>query len=138
MPVNLTCREALEFLGLDQPFENGALALYGKAGLVADALDPLLDPGFLVRVLDVHEFDADRSAIGLAQDLHDFAERRRFQPEHIVEEDRAVHVGFGEAIGLGIQLRVVLLPLQPERVEVRHQVTAYAVDADQHQRAHGI
>ena len=43
----LDVEEALEPLGLDQPLEDGALALGGELGLVADALDALLDPGLL-------------------------------------------------------------------------------------------
>ena len=35
----------------------------------AVALDPRLDPGLLLGVLDVHELDADRAAVGLLQDL---------------------------------------------------------------------
>ena len=134
----LDVQEALELLGLDQPLQDGALALGGELGLVADALDALLDPGLLVRMLDVHELDADRAAVGLAQHLHDLAQGRRLQPEHVVEEDRPVHVGFGEAVGLRIELRVVLPALQAERIEIGHQVAAHAVDADQHQRADRI
>ena len=116
----LDVQKALELLGLDQPLEDRALALGGEARLVADALDALLDPGFLVRVLDVHELDADRSAIGLAQNLHDFAESRRFQPEHVIEKDWPVHVGFGEAVGLRIQLGMIFLALETQRIEVSH------------------
>src|SRR5512133_1764946 len=63
----LDVQEALELLGFDQPLEDGALALSGELRLIADALDTLLNPRLLVRVLDVHELDADRAAISLAQ-----------------------------------------------------------------------
>ena len=49
----------LEDLGLRQPFENGAAAPLGELGAVERPLDALLDPGLLVRVLDMHELDAD-------------------------------------------------------------------------------
>ena len=49
---------------------------------------------------DVHELDAERLAIGAAQDGDDLAHRREFEAEHLVEEDLAVEVGFGEAVGL--------------------------------------
>ncbi len=134
----LQVQEPLKALGLDQPLEDRPLALEGELRLVADALDPVLDPLLLLGMHDVHELDADRPAIGLAQDLQDLAQRRRFQPEHVVDEDRPVEVILGEAPGLGIELGVVLLALQPQGVEVGDEVAAHAIEPDEHQRADGI
>ena len=39
------------------------------------AFDVLLDPSLLVGILDVHVLDAERAAVGVAQDLEDVAER---------------------------------------------------------------
>ena len=131
-------QKALEFLRFDQPLEDGALAPGGELRLVADALDPLLDPRLLFRVLDVHELDADRPTVGFAQDLRDLTQRRGLQAEHVVEKDRPVHVGFGKAVGLRIQFRVILLALEAERIEAGHQVAANAINANQHQRPHRV
>ena len=84
------------------------LPLLGERGLVADALDALLDPGLLRRILDVHVLDADLAAIGLAHDLQDLAQRRGLEAEHVVDEDRPVEVGFGEAVGRGVELGMAL------------------------------
>ncbi len=56
--------ERLEALGLGQLLQDGALFVLGRACSARARLRPALDPGFLVRVLDVHELDADRAAIG--------------------------------------------------------------------------
>ena len=50
------------------------------------ALDALLDPRLLRRRGDVHELDADVAAVGAAQDLHDLADGRHLQTEHLVDE----------------------------------------------------
>ncbi len=103
--------ERLEPLGLGQALQDGALFVSGQERQPGRALDPALDPGFLLRILDVHEFDADRAAIGLPQDLHNLPQCRGFPPEHLVDEDRFVPVGLGEAIGLRVQFSV----FEPER-----------------------
>ena len=86
----------------------------------------------------MHEFDAERLAIGAAQDADDLAHRREVEPEHLVEEDLAVHVGFAEAVGLRIELRLVRLFLDAERIELGVEVAAHAVGADQHQGMDGV
>ncbi len=40
------------------------------------------------------------------------------RPEHVVDEDRAVEIGLGEAVGLRLQLAVDLAIGEAERVEV--------------------
>ena len=62
------------------------------------------------------------------------AQRRELEPEHAVEEDRAVHVGIGEAVGARIELLLVLGRLEPERIEVGVEMAARPIGADQHQR----
>ncbi len=59
-------QKALEGFRHSQALEDGALALGGEVGLVAGSFDSFLDPRLLGRVLDVHVFDADMVAIGLA------------------------------------------------------------------------
>ena len=130
--------ERLEALGLRQLLQDRPLGRHVEGAHPGRALHPLLDPSLLVRRLDVHELDADRPAIGGAHHLHDLADGRRFQPEHVVDEDRPVPVLFREAVGRRVQLLVVLRLLQAERVELRLQVAAHPVGADQHQRAERI
>ncbi|GAB1395631.1 hypothetical protein MASR1M65_04080 [Saprospiraceae bacterium] len=57
------------------------------------------------------------------------------QPQHVVDEDRPVHVGLGEAVAFRVQFRVRRLLAHAQRVEVGGKVAADAVGADDHQRA---
>ncbi len=134
----LQVAEFLEAFGFGELVEDGALALAGEADLLVATLDALLHPGLLRWIGDVHELDAERLAIGAAQDREHLADGREFEAEHLVEEDRAVEIGLGEAVGSRIELRFGLLGLKPERIEVRMEVAADAVGADQHQRADRI
>ena len=83
----------------------------------------------------MHELDADRAAIGLAQDGLDLAQRRGFAAEYVVDEDRLVEVVVGETIGARVEFGMRPGNLQPERIEPRLQMAAHTVGADQHQRA---
>ncbi len=130
--------EALVSLGGGQPLEDGALALDREIGLVTRTLDAFLDPGLLGGILDMHVFDADMVAVGGAQNGEDLARRRRLEPEHVVDEDRPVEIRLGEAIRLRVELGVLLALLEAERVELRLEMTADAIRADQHQGAHRI
>ena len=130
--------ELLESLGGGQALEDRPLAFRGEVGLVVDGLDALLYPGLLVRLLDVHELDADGAAIGLAHDLEDLPQARGLDPQHVVDEDRPVQVLGAEAVALGIELRMRLDRLQAQRIEVGLQVAAHPVGADQHERANRI
>src|SRR3546814_4827844 len=56
------------------------------------ALDALLDPQLLRRILDVHVFDRDRTAVGLLEPLHDLPQGRGLEAEDVVDEDRPVPV----------------------------------------------
>ena len=134
----LQVAELLEALGLDQLVEDRALALAGELDLLVAAFDALLHPGLLHRIGDVHELDAERLAIGAAQDGEHLAHGREFETEHLVEEDLAVEVGLGEAVGARIELRLGLLRLESERIELGVEVAADAVGADQHQRVDRI
>ena len=65
--------ELLERLGRVEPLEDVALVV--EVELRRHALDLLLDPALLLRVLDVHVLDADRAAVRVAQHVEDVAER---------------------------------------------------------------
>ena len=130
--------EFLEAFRLDQFVEDGALAFAGERDLLVGPFDALLDPGLLRRVGDVHEFDAERLAIGPLQDGDDLAQGGEFQPQHVIDEDLAVVIGLGEAVRARVELFGVFRRLKPERVEVGVIMPADAIGADQHQRPNGI
>ena len=56
----------------------------------------------------------------------------------MVEEDLAVEIGFGEAVGTRIELFAIARRFDAERIELGVEMTAHAVGADQHQRANRI
>ena len=86
----------------------------------------------------MHELDAERLAVGALADRDDLAQRAVFEAEHVIEEDLAVEIGFGEAVGARIEFLAVARRLDPERVELGVEMAAHAVGPDQHQGAHGI
>src|SRR5437660_7959989 len=123
----LDVAELLKTFGLDQLVENGAAPFARKADLLLRPLDALLDPGLLRAVADVHELDAERLAVGTLADGHDLAQSAVFEPEHVIEEDLAVEIGFGEAVGARIELLAVARGFDAERVEVGVEMAAHAV-----------
>ena len=130
--------ELLERLRLDQLVEDGAPAFRREADVLLLALDAVLDPRLLRRAGDVHELHADVPAVGAAHDAQDLPHRRRLEAEHAVDEDRAVEVGVGEAVGLRLQLAMHLAVGEAERVEVGGQMAHDAIGADEHQGADRI
>ena len=86
---------------------------------------------------NVQEFDAERLAIGSAQNGDDLADGAEFEAEHFVEKDRAVEVGVGETVGARIELFFVVRR-EAERIEIGVEMAARTIGADQHQGAHGI
>ena len=131
--------DLLEALGLDQLLEDRHLALGRKDDLLVAALNALLQPALLLRIGDVHVLHADRAAVGAADDGEDLAQGRGLQTQHVVEEDRAVVVGLGEAVGRRVQLAgVTRRHGNAERVEVGPQMAAHPVVPDHHDGAQGI
>src|SRR6266511_4487565 len=86
----LEIAELLEALRLDQLVEDGALAFAGEGDLLVGPLDALLHPALLRRIGDVHELDAERLAIGAAQDDEDLAHGAALEAERLVEEYLAI------------------------------------------------
>src|SRR3954453_6446699 len=79
--------EFLKTLGLDQLVEDGAASLAGEADLLVGTFDALLYPRLLRGVGDMHEFDAERLAVGALAERDDLAQRGVFQTEHVIEKD---------------------------------------------------
>ena len=121
--------ELLERLGGVQPLEDAVLALLRV--LLDATLELLLDPLLLVGVLDVHVLDADRAAVGVAQHTEEVAEAHLGHTTDTVGEELAVEVPDRQAVGGRIELLGSQRLLPAQRIEIGHQVTAHAVDADQ-------
>src|SRR5713226_4260716 len=134
----LEIAELLEAFGLDQLVEDGALALAGEADLLVGSFDALLHPALLRRIGNVHELDAERLAIGAAQDGEDLAQAAELEPEHAIEEDLAVVVSLGKAVGARIEILLVPGRLEPERIEIGVEMAARPIGANQHQGADRI
>src|SRR5262245_31193129 len=134
----LQIAEFFEAFGLDQLVEDRALPFGRERDLLVRPFAALLDPAFLRGIGDVHELDAERLAIGAAKDRENLAQGAEFEAEHAVEKDPAVGVRFAEAVGTRIEILLVMVRLETERVEIGVEVTARAVGADQHQRADRI
>ena len=64
----------------------------------------------------------------------DLAHRGMFEAQHLVDEDRPVHVGIGEAVGFRVKLRMRGLGAHAQGVEIGHQMPPDPVGADDHQR----
>ncbi|GBD41382.1 hypothetical protein HRbin39_00763 [bacterium HR39] len=128
----LAVQEGLEGLGPGELQQDLALFLGRGVEDAAGALDGALDPGLLVRILDVHELHTHRAAVGAVEHLHDLAQRRLLEAEDVIEVEFTVPVGLGEAVGARIQLGVVGAAGEPQRIEVGDQVSAHAIGADHH------
>lgn len=61
------------------------------------------------------------------------------QPQHAIDEDGAIKIGVGEAVGIGHQLAMNLTVGKTKRIEVGSGQMAHdAVGPDEHQGADGI
>ncbi|MCY1291181.1 hypothetical protein D9M70_403590 [compost metagenome] len=87
----------------------------------------------------MHEFDADRRAVGALEDFDHFANARVFEAEHVVDEDLAVEILLLKPVVRGRKLVVVLnRGSKAERIELGMQVATGAIGADHHDGADGI
>ncbi len=130
--------EFLEALSLDQLVQDGFAAFAGELDFLAKAFDPLFQPRGLLGVGDVHVLQREGAAIGAAHQRYDLVHRGDFEAQNIVDEDRAIHIGRGEAVGFRVQLRVGGVVAHAERVKICDQVATDTVGTDQHQRTDGI
>src|SRR5271155_1977004 len=134
-PGEFHVAEFLKTFGFDQLVEDGALAFARERDLLVRAFNALLDPAFLRAVGNVQEFDAQRLAIGAAQDADDLAYGAEFETKHLVEENPAIEIGFAETVSARLELLLVLRHFEAERIELGVKMAARAIGADQHQRA---
>ena len=126
----LGVQEALEGLGLDHLLEHPLLARRVERRVVARRLHAMLQPLLALGVGDVHVLDADRAAVGLAQDVEDLAQGGAVLAGEPAGHELAVEVPEREPVGRRVEV-AVRRPMAVERVEVGHQVPAHAVVVDQ-------
>ncbi|EGE56100.1 hypothetical protein RHECNPAF_750063 [Rhizobium etli CNPAF512] len=137
--LELDVEELLVTLGFDELGEDRLLAFGRESHALVWTFDALLDPGLLLRIGDVHEFDAERRAVGPLEDLDHLADGRVFKAEHVVDKDLAVVVGSGEAVIFRRQLMIVVDGSgDAERIELGVQMAAHAIGADHHDGADRI
>ena len=124
---------ALEPLGRGQPLEDVDLLLGAVGRLGADRLEPLLPPALLGRLGAVHVLGADRAAVGLAQRLHDLAQRHLLVGREVGvrRAEHHVHVGFGEVVERRLELGDLRPLLALQRIEVGPARAERAVGGDQ-------
>ena len=130
----LGVEEALERLGGVEHRQGSTLGGRVEPPGGVGALDALLDPRLLVRLLDEHVLDAERAAVGLAQDALDLPQRCTVVAAQAAGVELAVQVPDGEAVVVELQLGVGG-DLGRERVRVRDEVAAHAVHVDEREHA---
>jgi hypothetical protein len=122
-------QELLERLGGAELLEDARLLGRGQRGRVARGLHPFLEPAADRQLLDVHELDADVTAVRVAEDVEDLAQRTRLAASGEGARGEAlVEVPHGKAVER--QLELVLVERgRAERIEVRREVAAHAEGA---------
>ncbi len=124
--------ELFEPFGFGELVEDRPLAFLGETDLLVGAFDALLNPGLGLGVRDVHELDAQRAAIGAAQDFEHLRHSGKFEPEIIVDEYLAGKIGLGKTVGGRIEFCGFLAVFETERIEIGIQMAAHAIGADHH------
>src|SRR5262249_39356834 len=117
--------KSLKPLRLDELIENCPLALLGKDDLLSWPFNPLLQPAFLGGIRDMHEFESDGAAIGAAQDFQHFGNGCELEPEHAIEKNFPVMVGFAEPISGWMKLLMIFRRLDAKRVEIGMEMAAH-------------
>ena len=107
----LRLQEGLEGLGRVQPAQDAQLLLALRLGV--RALDAVLDPLALLRVLDVHELDADGAAVRVAQHAEDVAQLHQGLAGEAADRELALQVPQGEAVLGDVQVGVLALACTP-------------------------
>ena len=128
----------LEPFCFNQFLENRLLAHIGKSHFLIGPFNALLQPGFFFRVGNMHELQCHCAAISAVQNIQHFANGGAFKPEHIIDENRPVIIGFGEPIGGRIKFRMRARRFNTQRVEIGRQMAAITIGADHHNGANTV
>ena len=131
-------QELFETLGLDQFVQNSFAPGLGELNFLAIAFDPLLEPGRLFWIRDVHVLQREGSTVGAFDDPDDFLHRCDFKPQHVVDKNGAIHIRRPEPIRGWVEFRVGVAFAHAKRVEVGGKVAANTIGSDQHQCAYAV
>ena len=96
-----------------------------------DAFDVLLDPPLLLGILDVHVLDAQRPAVGVAQDVEDLVQGGHVLAGQPVGHELPGQVPDGQPVVERVELGVELGRLGVQRIEVGDEVAADPVHVDE-------
>ena len=131
LPNVFRLQERLEGLGGIHLGQDVLLLRDGR--LVVLDLDPLLQPLLLLGLEDVRVFDADVAAVRVAQQTKHVAQLLVLGAGEAVDLELAVEVPQRQAVRVHIEVGVAAEAglVQPQRVDVGHQVAAVAVGRDQ-------
>jgi hypothetical protein len=130
LPTVAGVQEVLEQFGVVQALEDADLLGAVEARAIASRLHAFLQPRADARVLDVHVFDADGAAVGLAQRLEQVAQGCWAKADERAGIDDAIEVGIAQAELGEFQQRVAGAPLA-ERIEVGEEVAEVAIGVDE-------
>ena len=127
-------QEFFERLGRDQQFENAPRFVRRKCRAIENRLHPLLEPRPLLLVRDVHELDAERSAIRRLQLCEQIAKRLGRRTQKAAGAERAAQVFFREAELVQLQERMGRAVVT-QRIEPGDAMPQLAVGMHQIKRA---
>ena len=124
-------QEGLERLGGIELGQD--VLLLGDRRLVLLDLDAFLQPPLLFGLEDVGVLDADMAAVGVAQQPQHVAQLLVLRAGEATHLELAVQVPQRQAVTVHVEVGVATEPVlvQPQRIDVGHQVTAVAVRRDQ-------
>ncbi len=124
---------ALQTFRRGQLPEDVLLLLHAEATLHALQLEMILQPQALIRVRHMRELRADRVGVDEFQVGEDIPQLRPFGNRLVAAagEELGVEVGLGETEIFEVEHVGFGALLQPERVQVRDEVTAVRVDLDE-------
>ncbi len=128
LPHVLRVQERLEGLGRVEAFKD--VHLLGDVGPLPGVLDPALDPFPLIRVLNVHVFDADAAAVRITQDAENVAQPHRAMTGEAADGELTVEVPQRQPVLDDVEIRMAA-NLELEGIRVGHEVAAYPVGTDE-------
>ncbi len=131
LPNVFGLQEGFEGLGRVQLAQD--VFLLGHSRFDVLGLDPFFQPALLFGVEDVGVLHADVAAVGVPQQAENVAQLLVFATGEAVDLEHPVQVPQRQAVVEYVEIGVAAEPgaVQPQRVDVGHQVTAVAVGRDQ-------
>ena len=91
-------QEFLKTLGFNHLVQDRFATFTAKLDFFAQTFDPLFEPTCFFWVRDVHVLQRKGAAISAFYDGQNFAHGCDLQTQHVVDENRAIHVSIGKAV----------------------------------------